>query len=452
MAWRIIVMEHAGWPLDCADLLAGCEFERLEWRSIAPQRLHECLGDLLVASALGDTTEPIASFRWLLANAVMMPVLAILPEQADDELVRITAQMAADFAVWPARREEIRHRVTRILGETPSEVEAIGRRLSDEAGLRQLVGRDPAFLHIIAQIPLVARSNRPVLITGETGTGKELCARAIHHLGRRRNFPFIAVDCGAFPDSLFDNELFGHNRGAFTDAYREQKGLVAMAEGGTLFLDEIDSLSPSSQAKLLRFLQERTYRPLGSDRFVHADVNILTATNRELDDLVREKRFRSDLFFRLSVLRVHMVPLRERVDDIPILARHFLDYLCAEEGRPRKMLAPATLVALQHTEWPGNVRELYNVVQRAFVFADGGQVLPAHLAAARTGPTEPAVQDPGGFRAARARAIEAFERQYVSETLRAHNGNITQAARWAGQDRRAFGRLIKRHKIDRRAI
>ena len=411
MAWRIVVIDHVGSPLNYAGLLAGCRFDRLEWVSGAPGRLRECKGDLLIASALGDGSAPIELFRWLLASPVTMPVFAIVPEHADDELLRITARMAADFAVWPARPEEIHHRVARILGAPHGEVDAVADRLSDEVSLRQLVGRDPAFLHVIAQIPLVARSNRPVLITGETGTGKELCARAIHHLGRRRDCPFIAVDCGAFPDSLFDNELFGHTRGAFTDAYREQKGLVAMAEGGTLFLDEVDSLSPSSQAKLLRFLQERTYRPLGADRFLLADVNVLAATNRDLDELVREKRFRADLFFRLSVLRMHMPPLRDRRDDIPMLARHFLDTLCADEGIARKTLAPATLVAMQRTDWPGNVRELYNIVQRAFVFADGPQVLPAHITAARTGVEEPAAPQDGGFRAARARAIEVFERE-----------------------------------------
>ena len=211
MAWRIVVIDHVGSPLNYAGLLAGCRFDRLEWVSGAPGRLRECKGDLLIASALGDGSAPIELFRWLLANPVPMPVFAIVPEHADDELLRITARMAADFAVWPARPEEIHHRVARILGAPHSEVDAVADRLSDEVSLRQLVGRDPGFLHVIAQIPLVARSNRPVLITGETGTGKELCARAIHHLGRRRDYPFVAVDCGAFPDSLFENELFGHD-------------------------------------------------------------------------------------------------------------------------------------------------------------------------------------------------------------------------------------------------
>jgi DNA-binding NtrC family response regulator len=385
-------------------------------------------------------------------NPIRTPIFAILPADAPEQLLCMAAEAAADFAIWPARNSEILQRIARILGEQRGEVDVVRDLLCDEIGFKQLVGEDPAFLRMIGQIPLLARSNRPLLITGETGTGKELCARAVHHLSKRRNFPFIPVDCGAFPDHLFENEMFGHMRGAFTDAHREQRGLVAIAEGGTLFLDEIDSLSLSAQAKLLRFLQERTYRPLGSDKFAHADVNVLAATNRDLEGLVRHKQFRVDLFFRLNVLRLHTMPLRERPNDIPILARHFLDTLCAEEGIPRKSFAPTTLMALQRSEWPGNVRELYNVVQRAFVFARGSQVLPTHIAPDETVTANESCTEDGGFRVARARAIEEFERYYVIEILRAHNGNITQAARSAHQDRRAFGRLVKRHRIDRRSI
>jgi DNA-binding NtrC family response regulator len=286
-----------------------------------------------------------------------------------------------------------------------------------------------------------------VLITGETGTGKEQCARAIHHVSRRRDHPFLPVDCAALPDHLFENEIFGHSRGAFTDAHRDQKGLIGLAEGGTLFLDEIDSLSLPAQAKLLRFLQERTYRPLGGDRFLHADVNVVAATNGDLEQLVHRQAFRSDLFFRLNVLRLHLVPLRERRRDIPLLARHFLSVLCSESGSGTKTLAASTLERLSGMDWPGNVRELANVILRAFVFAKGAQILPAHIQAPAT--AESASRSPECFRAARVRAIESFEMEYVRETLRRHKGNITQAARQAGKDRRAFGRLVKRYHIDR---
>jgi DNA-binding NtrC family response regulator len=290
-----------------------------------------------------------------------------------------------------------------------------------------------------------------VLITGETGTGKELCARAIHHLSPRRSFPFIPVDCAALPDHLFENEFFGHVRGAFTDAHAEQKGLVAMAEGGTLFLDEIDSLSLAAQAKLLRFIQERAFKPLGADRFVKADVHILAATNRSLEPLIRNGQFRGDLYFRLNVLSLHLAPLRDRRGDIPLLARHFVDACCLEGGLSRKSLSAAAAHKLLAYDWPGNVRELFNTIQRAVVFAEGAQILPGH---ATMGPWEPPADTPldGGFREARARAVSAFERLYLESVLKKHAGNVTHAAREAHQERRAFGRLIKKHQIDRRQL
>jgi DNA-binding NtrC family response regulator len=393
-----------------------------------------------------------ALFRSFKNSPVPVPVLAVLPQHASDSLIRLVAEVAADFLMSPVRREEIRQRIHRILGEPATERSAIEDSLLGEMGLKQLVGRDPAFLRVVAEIPVLARSNRPVLVTGDTGTGKELCARALHHLGKRRDFPFIPIDCGAFPDQLFENEMFGHDRGAYTDAHREQRGLIALAEGGTLFLDEIDALSMSAQAKLLRFLQERTYRPLGGDRFVHADVNVIAATNRDLERLVDDQKFRTDLFFRLSVLRIHMIPLRERCDDIPVLARHFLEKICAEDRVPLKTLTPSAIAELRRQPWPGNVRELYNALQRACVYATGAQVLPVHINSAQTESAEGGRIVRGTFRTARARAIEAFERKYVIEMLKVHHGNITQAARGAGQDRRAFGRLVKRHKIDRRVV
>jgi DNA-binding NtrC family response regulator len=445
MPWRIALVQGEGAPFDAVDFFGSFEHDRLDIISIAPPELQDTRADLVfvVTPSIED-----AWFRSLSQTPAVSPVFAMLPANTNDALLRLAGEVTADFVIEPARPEEIWRRVTRILGEPSSSVSALEDRLMDEAGLRHLVGRDPAFRRVIAQIPLIARSNCSVLVTGETGTGKELCARAIHHLSRRRESPFIPIDCGAFPDQLFENEMFGHARGAYTDAHREQRGLVAMAEGGTLFLDEIDSLSPAAQAKLLRFLQERTYRPLGGDRFVQANVTIVAATNRHLESLVAEQTFRADLFFRLSVLRLHIIPLRERREDIGLLAQHFLDAICTEQGVPRKTIAPAALVELRHQAWPGNVRELHNVVQRAFVFAPGAQLLRSHIVSAQGG-VAAAAEPRVGYRAARERALRAFERQYIIEMLTQHNGNITQAARGAGQDRRAFGRLVKRHGIDR---
>jgi DNA-binding NtrC family response regulator len=241
--------------------------------------------------------------------------------------------------------------------------------------------------------------------------------------------------------------MFGHERGAFTDAHRPQKGLVAVAEEGTLFLDEIDSLSLAAQAKLLRLLQDHTYKPLGAERFSRANVRIVAATNKDLEQCVSAGAFRRDLFFRINVLQIHMIPLRERRADIPVLAEHFLAMCCADMGCRRKSFASSSLQLLSALEWTGNVRELYNLIRRAVVFCEGSQVLPTHLSSQHELPA--AAQVPANFRVARALALNAFERRYVEDMLRRHHGNVTRAAAEAGKDRRVFGRLIKRLQIDR---
>ena len=437
----------AGPPLPAEQ---GLRYETAEWASFRFDSLPSCGADLVVPMAVPQAEPALSFFRWLSAHPVAMPTLAVVPADAEPSVLRVAAECVDDFILWPLRKAEWVERVTRMLGRRGPDLEAIRGRLTAEIGLANLVGHDPGFLRVLQTIPLVARSGNPVLITGETGTGKELCARAVHHLSRRRNFPFIPIDCGAFPDHLFENELFGHARGAFTDAHGEQKGLVAMAEGGTLFLDEIDSLSPAAQAKLLRFLQERTYKPLGADKLVRADVGVIAASNQDLEALVRDKRFRSDLFFRLDVLRLRLPPLRERRADIEVLARHFVTTSCHEAGVPRKTLTPAALRALALADWPGNVRELFNVIQRAVLFCEGSHIGPAEVVPRPVLPSVPSAG--GGFRQARARAIESFEKLYVEDLLRTCEGNVTRAAREAQKDRRAFGRLVRKYQIDRRSL
>ena len=240
------------------------------------------------------------------------------------ELLQRASEFLDDFVLWPTSREEIVQRIRRLVTSSGKASDPVGARLLQEIGFAQLVGEDPAFLRALEKIPSMADSDLPVLITGETGTGKEFSARAIHHLGKRGNYSFVPVDCGAIPDNVFENEMFGHARGGYTDAQGDQKGLAEIADHGTLFLDEVDSLSLAVQAKMLRFLQERTFKPLGANKFVTVDVHIIAATNQNLEDSVRRGRFRADLYFRLNVLRLWLPPLRERPLDIPALAKHFL--------------------------------------------------------------------------------------------------------------------------------
>ena len=450
MQQRLMLIEpaavHAGESLG-ALLGADFSFDRTNWDLLLPESLQRCGARMIVARAVVQHAKPLSFFRWLREHPINVPSLAVLPEHAGEELLHTALEAADDFTLWPTRQEELRHRVARLLGPEPGPVESVRARLTEEMGLAQLVGNDPAFTRLVEHLPSIARSEAPVLITGETGTGKELFARAIHFLGKRRNFPFIAVDCAAVPDHLFENEFFGHSRGAFTDAHRDQKGLIAMAEGGTLFLDEVDTLSLAAQAKLLRFLQEHRYRPLGSDRFVTADVNVIAATNRDLEFSVRDKQLRSDLYFRLNVLRLHLPPLRERRGDIGLLACHFLKTLDKTGEPTRRSFSVSALRNLAFHDWPGNVRELLNVVQRAMVACDGARILPSHVAL----PRDQSGAEPlhAHFRAARTAAVEAFERRYAEELLHKHRGNVTHAAREAGKERRAFGRLVKKYNISR---
>jgi two-component system response regulator GlrR len=315
-----------------------------------------------------------------------------------------------------------------------------------------LVGQSPAFRAALALAAQWASSQAPVLIHGPTGNGKELFARLVHYLGGRREQPFIPVNCAALPDTLVESELFGHARGAFTDARNERAGLVALAAGGTLFLDELDSLSPKAQAALLRFVQDREFRPVGGRAPVRADVRLVTATNADLAAAVAHGAFRQDLLFRLDVLGIELPSLADRREDIPLLARFFVNRFATLYRRPAPTLKPEALAFLAAQDWPGNVRELENRMHRAFVLAADGAIGPRELGGA--GAPFPVGEPPGalyggGFRAARARETIAFETRYLRELMTATGGNVTEAARRAGLERRAMGKLLKRRGIER---
>jgi DNA-binding NtrC family response regulator len=419
--------------------------EHVRWDALERDRLRRPSIRVVVAIAGPAHARLLPLLESLDRDGVATPVIAILPE-GDDELVQEAIRVADDFLFVPVRLLELRHRIARLLSG-PCRAGNESDRALEDISLSKLIGRNPAFVHALRLLPRFAKVTATVLVTGETGTGKELCARAIHHLSARRHAPFVAVDCGAIPDQLFENEIFGHARGAFTDAHRDQRGQALLAEGGTLFLDEIDSLSLPAQSKLLRFLQDHTFRPLGGEHNERANVRVIAASNRDLERLVEHKEFRADLFFRLNILRLHLPPLRERRDDIPLLAQRMLEDLRAETAAPARTLSPAALRVLKCHAWPGNVRELWNVVHRAVVECDGGTLLPEHIALPM-----PMMVEPLQFRDARAEVVASFERRYVEDLLRKHGGNVTRAAREANQDRRAFGRAIKKYNIDRRGL
>jgi DNA-binding NtrC family response regulator len=325
--------------------------------------------------------------------------------------------------------------------------------LRHSQALLRLVGQSPVFVRAIGCIPALARGDAPVVISGETGTGKELVARALHYAGPRAPYPFVPVNCGSLTDTLLEDELFGHERGAFTDARSARHGLLVHAERGTLFLDEVDSLTPRAQVALLRVLQDRTFRALGSTRERSVDVRFIAATNTPLRALVQAGAFRGDLFYRLCVLTVELPPLRARRDDVMKLARHFLARTAA--GATAFHLSPAAERALLAHDWPGNVRELENVILRAQTLAAGSLITPDDLGldAAPEPDAAPAAPDPRplearAFQEAKRAAVEAFELDYLTRLLRAHGGNVSRAARTAGTERSDLRRLLKKHRLD----
>lgn len=419
--------------------------QTMSWASFSGTVLEGEM-DLIITFVQDDIHQGLRLFEWFRENPTPVPKLAVLPSEPMPELWCAALGVNDDFLLAPLREKEFCERVARLLRIHRVAQSNTQDRLVQLLGMNQIVGRCPAFVRAVEQIPRIASSGLPVIITGETGTGKELCARAIHHLSSRRNAAFVAVDCSTVPDHLFENELFGHVRGAYTDAHAEHKGLITVADRGTLLLDEIDSLSLAAQAKLLRFLQDRAFRPLGSNRYHHADVRVIAASNRELDRCVREKSFRDDLYYRLNVISLGVPPLRERRDDIELLANHFLEYF-RPKSEPRKRLLPSTLCKLKRYDWPGNIRELANVIHRAIWLALGPNIMPDDVAI--PGATPGSTPLSRKFREERAEVLRHFEHSYVEQLLRKHKGNVTQAAAEAGKERRSFGRLIKKYSISR---
>jgi len=315
-----------------------------------------------------------------------------------------------------------------------------------------MIGESAAFQQMLETIVRVAYCpDATVLIHGETGTGKELVARAIHHLSARSSFPFVAVNCGALPDTLAENELFGHQPGAFTGAAKSTVGLLLQAHRGTLFLDEIDSLPAKAQVALLRFLQDGSFRPLGSSKEERVDVRIVAASNRRLEREVHAGRFRQDLFYRLNLIAVDVPPLRDRGWDVMVLAKHFLAMYAARYHRRSKQLCQRTQHWFRGYHWPGNIRELQHLIHREFLLSDAEELTIAVpcdeslQTAAIKGNADSAPLS--SYRHAKSRAVEEFHRTYLTRLLQQASGNVTHAAKLAGKERRALGRLLKRYGV-----
>ncbi|HXZ92029.1 MAG TPA: sigma 54-interacting transcriptional regulator [Burkholderiales bacterium] len=303
-----------------------------------------------------------------------------------------------------------------------------------------IITRSPAMEDLLAQARRVAASDASVCIYGQSGTGKELLARAIHRASRRSGAPFVAVNCSAIPEGLLESELFGHRKGSFTGATQDRRGLFQAAQSGTLFLDEVGDMPLAIQVKLLRALEERVVRPVGSNEAVAVDVRIISATHRRLEERIAAGEFREDLYYRLNVVKLSLPALAERREDIPLLATHFLERMAERYGRPRLAFSPEAMQRLVSASWPGNVRQLLNVVEQS-VALSATEVVPASLVNqaldARDSSLTPLDE-----------ARRAFERDYLVRILKITSGNVTQAARLAGRNRTEFYRLLERHALE----
>jgi len=371
-----------------------------------------------------------------------MPIMVVIDGCNPDETLKVLQAGAADFLTPPFRLADTLPRVRRLLDQLNLR-DRFAQALKETVGLKRLVGRTPIFQAEVRKIPLITRCDNHVLITGETGTGKEMFARAIHYLSPRSDKPFVPVNCGAIPVELVENELFGHERGAFTGANTAHAGLVEEAEGGTLFLDEIDSLPLLAQVKLLRFLQDKEFRRLGSSKPRHADIRTIVASNAVLEDSVQNGRLRQDLYYRLNVVSITLPSLRERPEDIPCLVDHFIRKHSGDLNKEITSVSPAALQKLMLYSWPGNVRELEHTIERAVIFCESSQLSESDIVL-----PVGKVKGADSFQQAKAKIIEQFEREYIQRLLVSCNGNISRAAQAAKKNRRAFWELMRKHHID----
>ncbi len=368
-------------------------------------------------------------------------VLVVEPDQ--ENLIELVKPNIDDFIITPLRDSEVMLRVKRLLNQSCHE-QNTRDSLKEKLGLQQLLGHHSIFVSEISKIPLVAKSDAAVMISGETGTGKEMVARAIHYLSPRAGKPFIPINCGAIPVELIENELFGHDRGAFTGAAAARDGLIHEAEEGTLFLDEVNSTPLSAQVKLLRFLQSKEYRRLGSTKSLNGDVRIIAASNADLEAELAAGTLRRDLYYRLNVVPLVLPPLRARGNDIILLARHFLAHYAAKLNRPAVDFSPEAERKLLLYSWPGNVRELEHVIERVLILCTEKIIREHHIVLSNDTNSSSQLS----FQEMKANVISHFETTYIQSLLTVYKGNITQAAQAAQKERRTFWELVRKHNID----
>jgi len=380
-----------------------------------------------------------------------LPIIAVGDRRQQKDAGRFVAAGVYDVLLRPVEPRRIVARVNMLLAHKGMLVRPVSLEggLREEPGFKKIVGTSARIQDVFRSIETVTSSDVPVLILGETGTGKELVAAAIHYRGPRRRQPFFAVNCAAIPETLLESELFGHERGAFTSAVQQRKGKIEAANGGTLFLDEIVEMPTPTQAKLLRVVEERTLQRLGGNENIHVDVRLIAATNKDIREEVKSGHFREDLYYRLGVFVIQLPPLRERKNDIPELAEYFLERAAAEMNRPVSHISDSAMRAMMEYDWPGNVRELQNAIRRAVLLAQGSEIETHHLGLENlvAGVAAGSVEDEAEFiiksiREGRVLPMEKVEDVLIRLSLQATKGNVSEAAEKLGISRSTIYRRL----------
>ncbi len=370
-----------------------------------------------------------------------------------DMAVKAIKSGAYDFVTKPFDHDALVIRLEKALER--SSLISENKRLYDACRstdmFQDIVGKSPAMLRVYETIKMVANTDLTVLITGESGTGKDLTARAVHALSDRKKKPFVAVNCPTVPEQILESELFGYKKGAFTHATTDKKGLFQEANTGTIFLDEIGDISPTIQTKLLRVIQEKEFKPLGDSRAVHVDVRIIASTNQPLKDKIKKGEFREDFFYRLNVLPIKLPPLRERKEDIPLLVDYLLEKHCTKMGKTIKKFSHDLMEDFMSRHWEGNVREMENLIMQGILFAAGDKIIPADLGFTPVAHTPaPRTDDPSHsllYKEAKDEVLKAFNASYIGRILTLSNGNVTQAAKSCGMERQALQQIMRRYGI-----
>ncbi len=380
----------------------------------------------------------LALFDEIRKNHPTLPVILLTAHGTIPDAVEATARGVFTYLTKPYDARELLEKISQALA-LGSPAPTPGGTGGDDSWRSEIVSRSSRMAELLAEAQMVAKSDASVLLRGDSGAGKELLARAIHKASSRANKPFVAVNCGAIPEALLESELFGHMKGAFTDAVANHKGLFQQADGGTLLLDEIGDMPPALQVKLLRVLQERAVRPVGAAQSIAVDVRIVSATHRDLDAAMEAGQFREDLYYRLNVVTLTLPPLSARREDIPLLANHFLQRLSTKYGKRLSGFAPEALKALTTASWPGNVRQLFNVVEQVCALSSS-PLIPLAL-------VQRALRVPSVEVQTYADAKQRFERNYLVGLLKLTDGNVADAARLADRNRTEFYRLLQKHEL-----